>query len=73
MTDEQISELLATVREIKATMATKADVENLHGKVDHIVDNMATRDDQERAKHQLERHEHWIQQLAEKLDIKLSY
>jgi hypothetical protein len=34
---------------------------------------MATEDEQTRNKNRVDRHEHWIQQLAEKLDVKLSH
>jgi hypothetical protein len=78
MSDDQFTKLFKYMTKefasIKENMATKDQVDRLMTTVDGIVARLDV-DDSERAAptNQVDRHEGWIKQLAEKTDVKLSY
>jgi DNA repair ATPase RecN len=80
-TKEDISRLSIEIVNIKDTMATKDDLEGLKEQFSRLVesiDNYAKKVDdyyQEMVamNSKLNRHEKWIQQIADKLEIKLEY
>ncbi len=77
MTDDQFMQLFKLIHEVKTDLDSKADKADTH-RIITMLDGIAKRmdnDDGERAamNRQLERHERWSQQLADKSGVALSY
>jgi len=72
--DEDIVALRGEVADIKERMATKVEVNKLLDAVDaYMKQGEDYRQEMLMLSHKVDRHEKWIQQIAEKLGIKLEY
>lgn len=71
---EEITQLRGEVGDIKEKMATKIEVNKLLDAVDaYMKQGEDYRQEMVMLAHKVDRHEKWIQQLAEKLGTKLQY
>lgn len=77
MTDDQFTQLFKLIQEVKdeqANLARTDDVRKLADAVHDIAAKFADHDDDHKLTDNiLKRHEQWIQQIAKKSEIELSY
>jgi len=73
-TDRKLIELDEGIKNVREKMATKEDFNNLQTAVDAYAKKAdAYFQEMVALAHKVDRHEKWIQQIAEKLGIKLQY